>query len=308
MKKLLYLFLFFILCVIRTFAQDTLDSPILVDPPIEKDVVTNLNLTWTPVANATAYEVQVATDANFNMLIPLQRSEVNTTNLNIEPGIVQTFTKYYWRVKAKNSGFSSHFSTAFNFRTAGTAVQELNFLKAYIFNLVNGDRINQFKANDLLEKLNQAIDKVNANNKTGAIAKILQFEFKVSCYMNENNISYYDGNKMLDNSNGTIQILGGDNAISNENNVNVDKFALNQNYPNPFNPATVISYKIPDNGYVTLKIYNLLGEEIVTLINKYQEEGSYTAIWDASNLSSGIYIYRLESGSYIESKKMVLKK
>ncbi|HEX2963513.1 MAG TPA: T9SS type A sorting domain-containing protein [Ignavibacteriales bacterium] len=85
-------------------------------------------------------------------------------------------------------------------------------------------------------------------------------------------------------------------------------YSLAQNYPNPFNPATTIRYAVPQAGMVTLKIYNMLGQEIATLVNKMQNAGSYEVSFDASRLSSGIYLYNLTSGSFSSTKKMMLVK
>lgn len=85
-------------------------------------------------------------------------------------------------------------------------------------------------------------------------------------------------------------------------------FELSQNYPNPFNPSTTINYSIPVSGMVTLKIYNVLGQEVKTLVNKEQFAGMHTISFDASNLASGVYIYRLSSGNFVNTKKMMLLK
>jgi len=86
------------------------------------------------------------------------------------------------------------------------------------------------------------------------------------------------------------------------------KFQLQQNYPNPFNPSTVINYTIAKAGNVTLKVYNLLGQEVVTLVNGFQTANTYKVDFNASGLSSGVYIYELRSGSNVVAKKMVLMK
>ena len=90
--------------------------------------------------------------------------------------------------------------------------------------------------------------------------------------------------------------------------VNVDEFDLSQNYPNPFNPSTTIHFIIPANGFVTLKVYDLLGNEVATLVNEEKPAGSYEVEFNANGLSSGMYLYTLQTGSYIETKKMILMK
>jgi tetratricopeptide (TPR) repeat protein len=86
------------------------------------------------------------------------------------------------------------------------------------------------------------------------------------------------------------------------------QYALTQNYPNPFNPSTVISYQLPTGGYVTLKLYNTLGQEVTTLVDGFQDAGIKSVTFDASRLPSGVYFYRLQSGTFIQNKKMLLVK
>jgi len=86
------------------------------------------------------------------------------------------------------------------------------------------------------------------------------------------------------------------------------KIILYQNYPNPFNPTTKINFAIPKSGFVTLKIYDILGREIKTLVNEIKQAGNYTIDFNASEFSSGVYFYRLESGMFREIKRMVLIK
>ena len=86
------------------------------------------------------------------------------------------------------------------------------------------------------------------------------------------------------------------------------QYLLSQNFPNPFNPSTTIRYGLTQQMLVTLKIYNILGQEVSTLVNEEKPIGTYELNWNASNLSSGIYFYRLHAGSFVETKKMILLK
>jgi hypothetical protein len=85
-------------------------------------------------------------------------------------------------------------------------------------------------------------------------------------------------------------------------------FGLAQNYPNPFNPTTTIGYQLSTAGQVELKVYNLIGQEVATLVNAYRAPGAYTATLDAASLPSGVYLYRLTIGSSTAARKMVLLK
>jgi len=98
---------------------------------------------------------------------------------------------------------------------------------------------------------------------------------------------------------------------SNEAEVTVtvpEKFELSQNYPNPFNPSTKIKYQIATSNPVSLKIYDVLGNEVASLINEVQPAGNYEVTFDARSLSSGTYFYKLQAGSFVKTKKMVLLK
>ncbi|MGE5441245.1 MAG: T9SS type A sorting domain-containing protein, partial [Bacteroidota bacterium] len=86
------------------------------------------------------------------------------------------------------------------------------------------------------------------------------------------------------------------------------EYALSQNYPNPFNPSTVINYEIPKTSRVILKIFDMLGKEVTTLVNEYKEQGRYSVEFNASNLPSGTYIYELRANDFVKSGKMMLLK
>ncbi len=96
--------------------------------------------------------------------------------------------------------------------------------------------------------------------------------------------------------------------ISDENLFMIKEYILGQNYPNPFNPSTTIEYQININSFVSLKVYDLLGNEIITLVNERKEPGNYSVAFNAAYLPSGIYVYRLTADNYVATKKLILLK
>ena len=100
---------------------------------------------------------------------------------------------------------------------------------------------------------------------------------------------------------------GGVVSDVNENNI-VSQFELHQNYPNPFNPNTNIRYQIPERSFITLKVFDVLGNEVASLLNEEREAGNYESTFNAEGLGSGVYFYQIKSGTYYETKKMILIK
>ena len=97
-------------------------------------------------------------------------------------------------------------------------------------------------------------------------------------------------------------------AVGDEVNENSKSFELYQNYPNPFNPSTTINYKLPEAGYVSIKIFNTLGKEIKELVNGQQSAGEHSVNFSGEGLASGVYFYTVRAGENYASRKMVLTK
>ncbi len=85
-------------------------------------------------------------------------------------------------------------------------------------------------------------------------------------------------------------------------------FSLSQNYPNPFNPSTMISFSVPQGAKVSLKVYNILGQEVATLVDDYKQAGEYLVQFNAGRLASGVYFYRLQANDFAQTRKLLLLK
>jgi hypothetical protein len=99
----------------------------------------------------------------------------------------------------------------------------------------------------------------------------------------------------------------GDDELYDDQNI-PSVYSLEQNYPNPFNPTTKIEFQLPERNFVSLKIYDIRGNLVTSLISEDLESGYYSTYWNASGIASGIYFYRIVSGSFVSTKKMILMK
>jgi len=139
-------------------------------------------------------------------------------------------------------------------------------------------------------------------NTAGMEEKTVKLRLKV-----ETNL---EGNYGITDIVGEENVLGKLNteSISYQGSLGVKDYALSQNYPNPFNPSTTIYYQLITGGKVSLKVYDILGKEVITLVDKEQESGKYQVTFDGSKLSSGVYICRITAGEFVKSIKMNLIK
>ncbi|MDZ7265692.1 MAG: DUF4961 domain-containing protein, partial [candidate division KSB1 bacterium] len=156
------------------------------------------------------------------------------------------------------------------------------------------------------------------NYQAGDTAYIdVQIELNVGTTLGKYEIGYFVTNAALDFTEpeyysfrleNPITVIQGTGVKSSSAEVPGNDYQLSQNYPNPFNPLTTIQYDLPKAGLTTLKLYNLLGEEVAVLLNEYKAAGSYQLQFDASKLESGVYYYKIKSGDFEATKKLVLVK
>lgn len=143
---------------------------------------------------------------------------------------------------------------------------------------------------------------------------------QISCQYMDNNGNWNTATAQINTQDNTLLISQSDlysfyrivptsiTGVENENNSLPENYTLDQNYPNPFNPSTVIKYSLPSESFVSLKVYDLLGREVRTLVNGIQKAGVQRINFNASGLTSGVYIYKLSAGNFTQTKKLVLLK
>ncbi len=283
------------------------DAPDLISPDDGLEgVMLTQSFQWSPVPSAVLYRFQFSTDSNFATIE--YDDLVGTSNYWVS-GLQLGLVKYFWRVQANNGGNISDYSEVRSFTTG----IDVPILISPPDSAVNVSTSPTFEWTPV----------------TGAVSYTLQistFGSFINFVVNQPGITStsYSVNGLEENKKLFWRVRGatanyegifsevfrfttGSTSSVNEN---VDFYAYNleQNYPNPFNPTTFINYQLAKPGFVTITIYNMLGIEIAKLVNEKKPAGSYEIEFDGTDLTSGIYLYRIQTGNFIETKKMVLMK
>jgi hypothetical protein len=210
---------------------------------------------------------------------------------------------------------SDNYDTPNNSRGYGLA-SALNAINYPNFELVSDSYkihkmfISEISINPSTVKLNYSVESGNFQQVDMTYDGTLRYNYVFPDLSNNQNIEFYFIYNDMSGGNYREPVSGnyGQLVLDVEEDNNPANFVLYQNYPNPFNPATTIKYQIPEDGFVTIKIYDILGNEVKTLINEQKSKGSYSLMLDSSDLVSGVYIYRIQVNNFTSAKKMMVLK
>lgn len=262
---------------------------------------------FSQIPNAGFESWETDPDSNFN---PVGWQTTNSFPIvNVEPFSPGCQGNYAMKVKSVDAGFFfpgiAILETAYNFDR-----NPEKFSACVKSNIMPGDQafiiIALMKGDSVIASMDSCTFKIES---TFSQFTYIEFPIAYQSDLLPDSLIMMVASGLLNGQAGTELIVdemaftfGSTNVSAAKNTPEV--FLLNQNYPNPFNPKTVIGYQLRVNGSVTLKVYDLLGREVATLVNEYRLAGKYEVEFDAAMLTSGVYFYSLRAGSFFDTKKL----
>ncbi|HKI78312.1 MAG TPA: aryl-sulfate sulfotransferase [Ignavibacteriaceae bacterium] len=269
-----------------------------------------VDFSWGVKGIIASSRLQIATDAAFTNLVK-DTSMVGATNFT--DSTLSNDTHYYWRVNITNSKGTSDWSSTMKVFTTSpflnmkypnggeTVLTDTTLIIRWDDNVNDNVNINLYYKDTLYTTIDTSI--ASATNAYG--------------WLVPDSLKEGDGYKILVSSTADTNLHSmSANTFKIDNPTGIDDFkttlpveySLKQNYPNPFNPTTIIQYSIPNRSMVTLKVYDLLGREVQTLVNEEKPVGNYRVNFNASSLASGVYFYRITAGSFNMTRKLIVLK
>lgn len=282
-----------------------------------QNIPSNLELKWQGSTNSSRYTLQIA---EFNNFASLFINVENITATKYQVAGLKNAQVYYWHVMAFNNWGNSNWSQTYSFTTGAIPqVPELEYPSNGQTNISTDIALRWFPSQGALSYDLEVAENQLFNPLKIRVGEITSTTFQLNNLLNSQ--TYYWKVKSR-NSFGLSDWSQTYNfhtapAVSVEESGIPTETMLHQNYPNPFNPTTVIGFQLSTEENVTLKVYDLLGREIATLINGYMEPGKYKSVFTIlpgndinrfTYISSGIYLYRLTCGNYTSTKKMLIQK
>ncbi len=289
----------------RTVRLPPATPPLQSPPNGSVDLPSVLTLRWGGVIFATSYRLEVATDSAFSQPALIDTT-VTATQLMVS---FSAGTRYHWRVRSLNAGGSSAPSNPWSFATQQFPAQVVLRSPANMSTISIDTVLLAWSSGGTQEErywLEVATDPLFASS---TIDSTLTDTSKVIRQL-QNNQGYWWKVRAGNNAgwgpfSGTRRFSVIVTSVLTAASLPVE-YMLSQNYPNPFNPSTIIAYGLPQETRVTLEVYSLIGERVAVLVDEMQPAGFYSAMFNAQGLASGLYIYRLRAGTFMQTKKLML--
>lgn len=295
------------------FDIETLLSPGIVNliSPSDENENTSIDadFIWNETENAVEYKFQISADESFES--PIVNKSVSDTTFNLTQNLTYD-SQYFWRVRGINEAGESDWSEIWSFTTI-LAAPSITILSTPANNSSVNTLLPEFSWNEA-DRADQYSFQLASDQDFSSIA--LDSTLTATTFVPTNKLDsgadYYWRVK-ASNEGGASEwseffTFNIGTTVSNELGEAPVEFTLQQNYPNPFNPTTQIRYGIPQAADVQLTIYNMLGQKVAILVDSKRSAGWHTASFDASGLSSGAYIYRIQAGEFTSTKKLTLIK
>jgi uncharacterized lipoprotein YddW (UPF0748 family) len=282
-------------------------TPVLASPAPGATTTDSVVLAWLSPGVPSQYTVQVATDSLFRIGILVHDSTVADT-FRVMRGM-QGHAAYYWRVRVAGAGGATPYTETRMFVTGFPTVAQLSSPNHYQADVALTPSLRWHPVSDatsygvqvssMADFSAPAVDRSGITDTSTVVGPLEPFTI-YSWHVRASN-DYGSGPWSAAFKFRTVQTT----EVGEER---PTAYALSQNYPNPFNPRTVIEYEIPIAGRVLLKVYDVLGKEVASLVDDDMPAGRYTAAWTATTEASGVYFYRLIAGSYAATRRMLLLK
>jgi hypothetical protein len=273
-----------------------------------QDVV-GLVLRWNRLVDATQYRLQIGTDSTF--VTGLFKDDSTLTDTVRTLNGLKTATRYYWRVRGRNAGGPGAFSTIWNFKTVAIPPQQVTLLSPPTRSAVSQDsaRFSWNPTAPISTRFWFEISVDSTFSNFSSVDSMVVDTFRVFRPL-VNGVTYFwrvrGGNTDGWGPFSEVREVRVVITSTQENTGIPTEYMLYQNFPNPFNPTTAVSYQLPVASKVRLVVYDLLGREVATLVNATMAAGAHEVRFDAGNLSSGVYLYRIVAGSFIDMKRLVV--